>query len=120
MDEPAEELIPGLRRYWLMDRQVVVFKASGVSRLLVDTWAESVKDVMKSWPRDHPYLVVHDFTDKNIMLTPYARARAEELVRVKVHVPGYAAIILPQSFAAHLIRLFLRAQRYRGIENQGF
>jgi hypothetical protein len=120
MDTSTEQLVPGLIQYWLMDRQIVVYKASAVSRLAVDTWVASVKEVMRNWPADRPYLALHEFTDKHIMLTPYARKRAEELSREPLHVPGYAAIILPQSFAAQLIRLFLRAQRFRGVENQAF
>jgi hypothetical protein len=81
---------------------------------------KNVKVVMGQWPATHPYLVIHDFREGNIALTPYARKRAEELIQVGVHVPGYAAILLPKSFVAQVIRLFMRMQRSRGIENQLF
>ena|SRR5437762_2535167 len=115
-----EELTPGLLRYWQYDKQIVVYKATASSRQVVDTWIESVKQVMTAWPKTQPYLVIHDFRDNNIALTPYARARAAELIPIPVGVPGYAAILLPKNFVATIIRLFMRHQKSGGIDNQLF
>ena len=115
-----QELAPGLLRYWLYDGQIVVYKATAISRQVVDSWIASVKDVMAAWPSTQPYLVIHDFRDHNIALTPYARARSEELIKVPVGVPGYAAILLPRNFVATIIRLFMRVQKSGGIDNQLF
>jgi hypothetical protein len=117
-DSAPQELTPGLTRQWLLDEQIVVFKATAVTRLVTDTWIDTVKDVMRKWPKDRPYLVIHDFRHQNIAFTPYARSRAEELVRIPISVPGYAAIIVPKSFVGQIIRLFMRTQKSVGIENR--
>ena len=113
-----EELTQGLLRYWLFDKQIVVYKATASSREVVDAWIDSVKDVMRNWSKTQPYLVIHDFRDHNIAFSPYARSRAAELIKVGVHVPGYAAIVLPQNFVSTVIRLFMRTQKSHGIENR--
>jgi hypothetical protein len=115
-----EELTRGLQRYWLFDKQIVVYKATESSRLVVDVWIDSVKDVMRNWSKTEPYLVIHDFRDNNIAFSPYARSRTAELIKVGIHVPGYAAIVLPQNFVSTIIRMFMRTQKSHGIENRLF
>lgn len=117
---PTEQIVPGLARYWLDDHRIVVFKATQTTRQVVDAWIDTVKLVMAEWPSDHPYLVIHDFREGNIALTPYARARAAELIPIGVHVPGYAAIVLPKSFVAQIIRIFMQNRKSGGIENRLF
>lgn len=113
-----EEIAQGLLRYWMFDKQIVVYKATASSRDVVDAWIDSVKDVMRNWSTTQPYLVIHDFRDQNIAFSPYARSRAAELIKVGIHVPGYAAIVLPQNFVSTVIRLFMRTQKSHGIENR--
>jgi hypothetical protein len=117
-DSIPEELTPGLTRQWLLDEQIIVFKATAATRHVTDIWIDSVKDVMLKWPKNRPYLVIHDFRHQNIAFTPYARSRAEELIRVPISVPGYAAIIIPKSFVGQIIKLFMRTQKSFGIENR--
>src|SRR5512144_1348868 len=88
---PVEAIAPGLTRQWLCDRQIVVFRISSVSREVVDAWIDTVKATMESWPANRPYLAIHDMTSEKIALTPYARARAEELLPLAAKAPGYAA-----------------------------
>jgi hypothetical protein len=115
-----EELVPGLVRFWMFNKQLVVFKATMSTRNVVDTWISSVKTVMADWPMTQPYLVIHDFRDGNIAFTPYARSHTEELIKIPIGVPGYAAIILPRTFVSTVIRLFMRVQKSGGIENRLF
>ena len=115
-----EKLADGLLRYWMFDQQIVVFKATDSSRLVVDAWIDNVKDVMSHWSKTNPYLVIHDFRDHNIAFSPYARSRAAELIKVPVHVPGYAAIVVPQNFVSTVIRMFMRTQKSHGIDNRLF
>src|SRR5690348_14362800 len=93
-NEDFEELTPGLSCYWLMDHRIVVFEALAASRVVVDTWVNSVIREMANWPHDRPYLVLHDFRAKNIALTPYARKRAQDLIPISSGTPGYAAIVV--------------------------
>ena len=65
-------------------------------------------------------LAVHDLSARNLSLTPHARKRAEDLLPLSSGTPGYAALILSPTFMAQIVRLFLRAQKQQGNENQVF
>ncbi|MEP7288023.1 MAG: hypothetical protein ABI947_19900 [Chloroflexota bacterium] len=104
----------------LLNRQIVVSKITSVSRDVVDAWINTVKATMENWPEERPYLAIHDLTSDRVSLTPYARTRAEELIPLGAKVPGYAGIVLPKSFVAQLIRLFMRTQRKQGVHNEIF
>jgi hypothetical protein len=115
---PIEQIAPQMVRYWLLDRQVVVYKMTSVAHQVVDAWIDTVIATMEAWPTNRPYLAIHDLTSENVSLTPYARTRAAELIPLGAKVPGYAAIVLPNSFIAQVIRLFMRSQRKQGIHNE--
>ena len=117
---PVEEIAPGLTREWMFDHQIVVFKISTIARPVVDAWIDLVKLTMENWPGNLPYLAIHDMTSDKVSLTPYARSRAEELIPLSAKAPGYAAIVLPRSFVAQVIRLFMRTQRRQGNQNALF
>jgi len=116
----TETIIPGFTRSWMFDKRIVVFRGTGVERTIVDAWVNCVKETMLQWPPNQIYLAVHDFTMKELFLTPYARKRAEELIPLSTQTPGHAAILLTPTVTAHLIRLFLRTQRRSGNDNQIF
>jgi hypothetical protein len=117
---PIEQIVPGMTRQWLLDRQIVIFTMMSPSRDVVDAWISTVKATMENWPGNRPYLALHDMTSNKVSLTPYARKRAEELLPISAKVPGYAAIVLPRSFIAQVIRLFLRSQKQQGVNNAVF
>jgi hypothetical protein len=117
---PDEQIVPGMTRQWLLDRQIVVFTMTSPSRDIVDAWIDTVKATMENWPGDRPYLAIHDLTSNKVSLTPYARKRTEELLPLSAKVPGYAAIVLSRSFMAQVIRLFLRSQKQQGVNNVVF
>ncbi|MBX3083621.1 MAG: hypothetical protein KF716_18450 [Anaerolineae bacterium] len=115
-----EQISPYMTRYWLFDHQIVVFKMTSVSREAVDVWIDTVKATMTAWSSDHPYLAIHDMTSEKTALTPYARARAEELLPLGTRTPGFAAIVLPGTFVGQVIRLFMRTQKNQGVHNEIF
>jgi hypothetical protein len=87
-----------MTREWLADRQIVLFKVTSMAREDVDLWMNTVKETMLAWPDDMPYLAIHDLTGKGVPLTPYARARAEELIPIAPKTKGFAAIVMPRTF----------------------
>lgn len=117
---PVEQVMPGMTRQWLLDRRIVVFTMTSPSREVSDGWINTVKATMENWPSDRPYLAIHDLTSNKMSLTPYARKHAEELIPLSAMAPGYAAIILPRSFIAQVIRVFLRTQKQQGNQNLVF
>lgn len=96
---------------WLHDGQIVVFKTTENSRPAVDAWFEMVKSVMLNWPDDEPFLAVQDFSDQRITVTPYSRAKNEELYRLRPDLQAFMAVILPKTFAAQLFQLLFRFLR---------
>jgi hypothetical protein len=115
-----EQIAPGLTRSWLMDRRIVVFRATTPTRPVVDAWIACVKRTMQDWPASQPYLAIHDFSAPKVSLTPYARQRSEELIPLNTGRQGYAALILAPTYVAQVIRLFLHTQSRQGNENRVF
>jgi hypothetical protein len=102
-----EQLSPHLTREWLFDRRVVIYAFNSSDRDTIDLWAETCKADILACPSDMPFLVLHDFSAKGIMVSPYGRDRAEELAHFHPEVTGRAAVLLPPTIASHLIRLFM-------------
>ena len=102
-----EQLSLHLTRELLFDGRIIVYAFNSPSRDTINLWAETCKADILACPPDKPFLVVHDFSAKGIMVTPYGRERAEELAHFHPEVKGRAAVLLPPTFASHLIRLFM-------------
>jgi hypothetical protein len=117
---PVEQITAGLTRQWLFDHQIVVFKPSSVTHPAIDAWIDCVKATMEQWPTNLPYLAIHDMTSDNVSLTPYARARAEELIQVSTKAGSCAALVVPRTFVGQVIQMFVRTQRKQGIHNEIF
>jgi hypothetical protein len=108
---PVEQLPHGITREWMLDRRIVIYSGINTPRASVDSWFEAFKEDLLAWPADRPYLVVHDLTHKNVALTPYARKRAQDMIFLRPDLKGRSALIMRNTFASHLIELFLRQQR---------
>ncbi len=108
--EHVEQLSPGLTREWLCDRRIVVYTVTDVRRESVDAWVDTFKTDTMNWPANQPMLVIHDFTAPGAVASPYARARAQEIVEVCPEVKGRAALVLSPSVFNSLIHLFLNRQ----------
>jgi hypothetical protein len=118
----AADAKPNVSVEWLHDRQIVIFSVNAVaSRAVVDEWADIVAGVIKSWPADKIYLAMHDLSDKRVTPTPYARARVREFDELVKRLHGRIAIVLPNNFAGHLIRIFLTTMRWQQkLPTEGF
>ncbi len=107
---------------WLHDRQIVIFTLKAVTtRAVVDQWFDCVAGVVKSWPADKVYLAMQNVSDKRVTLTPYARVRIREFDELVKHLHGRIAIVLPNTFTGHLIRIFLTTMRWqKKLPTEGF
>ncbi len=115
-----ERLSPGLTREWLSGR-VVIYTLTDSRRETIDAWIAAFKSDIASWPADRPFLVMHDFSVKGPISTPYARRRAQELVDARPDVRGRAAIIFPRnSLMITMIQLFLSRQRNPARKQRAF
>ncbi len=106
-----ERLSPGLTREWLSGR-VVIYTLTDSRRETIDAWIAAFKFDIAKWPADRPFLVMHDFSVKGAISTPYGRSRAQELVDARPDVHGRAAVIFPRNaLMITMIQLFLSRQR---------
>jgi hypothetical protein len=94
-----------VRRYWLFDKRVVVYQPTGVSRPIVDEWFATVMETLQAWPENQTMLAIHDM--RAATLTPYVRARSQELTRKNAHVRGHSLIVLPKNLYGEFIRIFI-------------
>src|SRR5688572_18539959 len=83
----------------------------GVSRTTIDQWFDVNVHLLTTWPKEKPYLVIHNPGDSRTTITPYFRARVNDLYKLKLRKDGYAAVILPKSVASKVIQVFLRYLR---------
>ena len=93
------------RRYWLFNKRVVVYQPTGVSRPIVDEWFDTVMEALAHWPEGQTMLAIHDM--RAATLTPYVRARSQELTRKNAHVRGHSLIVLPKNLYGEFIRIFV-------------
>jgi hypothetical protein len=93
------------------ENTIGVITMYGVARSTVDEWIEVTQKLLSEWPKDKPYLVIHDVSDRRTSITPYMRARINDLYKMKLSQPGFMAIILPKSIASQIIQVFLRYLR---------
>lgn len=82
-----------------------------VTRATVDEWFDINVKLLSTWPKDKPYMVIHDASDRRTTITPYMRARVQDLYKLNLRKDGYAAVVLPKSITAQVIQVFLRYLR---------
>lgn len=107
---PIEQLSSGVTREWIHDGQIVVFTVKDVHRETLDIWTAAFKESIKDWPVDRLFRVIQDLRVAG-GITPYGRARAQEMFHTRPEVKVWSALVLPSTFANNLIRLFVRAHR---------
>ncbi len=106
-----ERLSPGLTREWLSGR-VVIYTLTDSRRETIDAWIAAFKSDIAKWPADRPFLVMHDFSVRGAISTPYGRSRAQELVDARPEIRGRAAIVFPRNtLMITMIQSFLSRQR---------
>jgi hypothetical protein len=117
---PSEEIVPGLKVKWLLDRRILVVIGDSSARSAIDSWAQFMFSAIRAWPDDRIYLAIQDLSSPRFSLTPYARKRASETYEVRPSLKGRVAVILPRTFIAELVRLFIREERRNHFETRFF
>ncbi len=116
----VEQLSPGVKLERLHNDQIFVFTITDVSRATIDTWANTIKDLTAGWPDEHRYYALNHFAGKDVSLTPYLRAKITELTGWRPEQGGYIAAVLPRTFFAQLMTLFLPTMNRRNMQNRLF
>jgi len=105
---------------YLHDGHIAVFTIMDMSRESLDRWADKLKAVTLSWPTDRSALLVNHFASKNAGLTPYLRAKLQELQLWQPDRTGYVAAVFPRSITTQMVSIFLTAANRRNIQARIF
>ena len=105
----------GLSEEWLDDHTIRVFTFHNNRRETIDTWAEAVHDIVRTWPTDKPYFILYDASQ--IFLTPYLRERSQAIGRIKrPGLHGYYAVVMPSSVTGKVLSSYLENEMERGYQ----
>jgi hypothetical protein len=103
----VEKPYPGIVREWYNGKEIALYKITGVTQEVIDNWSQLVIATIESWPKNKPYLTVHDlsqpgvslqyaamvnFDMMNIGITVEGRLRAEEIFDSHVTFTGRVAV----------------------------
>ena len=105
---------------WVSDGRIPVFTIADVTRPTIDTWLRSLADILRLWPTDRELAILHDISIPGAFLTPYARERVRELDTVNPTLKGHVALILPKTFVAQMVKIFLRTTQRNKVMTQIF
>jgi hypothetical protein len=107
------EIQPGVRELgnnitqeWIVDGPILIFTGQEATRIAVDTWMNAFKNVLEVWPKDKFLHVINDFSSPRSSLTPYAKAKADEIIKQYPAIFGYTGIVIQENFAGRLIRIW--------------
>jgi len=68
LPDRTEEPFEGMVVDWYNREEVIVYKLLATSPIVVNRWAEFVQNRLEDWPKDRPYLAVHDLSQPGISL----------------------------------------------------
>ncbi len=110
-----EQITPEFYIEKINNGAIVAYNLSSLKEDVIDVWANMAADIMQNWPEDTPCLAIYDWMGaKSVVTTPHVRLRAKELATIRPELVTYTAVVIPQSFFAHVTRMFvekLPAQR---------
>lgn len=109
-------LAGGLHQEWADDGRIVILTVNDTSMETLDTWAKTVQNTILAWPSDQPYLLVHDYSQVDLLLSTYIRRKSEELAQLRPELKGKVAIIFKKSVMAHLAQVALNTLWNKGYQ----
>ena len=118
-----EEIFPGLTREWLFDNRVVSYTLYSPQKAALLAWSESALSTFETWPREKPYLAIHDVSKSgiglfycaavkndifNIGVIPEARKRVDEIFENDSEWQISLALVVSGSLSGQLSKLLLK------------
>lgn len=87
MPSKVEKPYPGIIREWYNDTDIALYKITGVTQEVIDNWAQLVIDTLQAWPKDKPYLAVHDLSQPGVSLQ-YAAMVNFDMMNIGITMSG--------------------------------
>jgi len=115
-----EVIYPGLTREWLFNGQVVSYTLFSPQKATLLAWSESVLTTLEGWPREKPYLAIHDISQSgiglfycaavkndifNVGVIPEARKRVDEILAKAPEWQISLALVVSGSLSGQLSKL---------------
>ena len=115
--ERIDEVTSGLNRAWYFDKRLVVYQVTKVTPKLLDTWSDLVIQTLTDWPKEHPYLAMHDLSAPgvamiyasltsydmlNLGVTPDGRLRAEEIFNQHLDFRAKVSVTFNLTLSGHI------------------
>jgi hypothetical protein len=66
--DKTESPFAGLTLDSYLGGDVLVYKLSAVSEDIVNKWAQLIQTILTDWPKDKPYLAIHDLSQAGVSL----------------------------------------------------
>jgi hypothetical protein len=96
------------------------FKYQSVTRQIVDEWVTELSHHILAIPQDQPTQFIHDICETKFTLTPYLRAKINDIYAINKHPLQLTAIILKQNVATQIMSFILPTFSKKHIKNQIF
>lgn len=112
------EIAPGLHREMLADNRIVVFKPKAIYSSVLISWMDEALRLIKNWPENVPYLVMHDLSSRGVALvygfsnnhdlfnlgvTEDGRQKMQEVLRTRPALRGRLAIVLSSRLSGRFV-----------------
>ena len=108
--DDSESIAPGITCEMRRDNRLVIFTFRTVARDSIDQYVKKLRQIIGAWPAEKPLLMLQDFSDQSMSMTPYIREKMREARNWRPDLQAYVALISPRNMMVQLMQLFLRLQ----------
>jgi hypothetical protein len=117
-----QEIAPGVLREFTLDSRVLVYKVQRVTMNSLMAWSTCAIQTLEEWPKDRPYLVVHDLSHPgvgllfstavggeifNMGVLPNTRKRIDEIIQANPNWQLAFAIVVSPSLSGRMAKLII-------------
>lgn len=85
--DASDEPFNGILREWYNGREVVSYKLTAISPVIVEKWADLVLETIADWPKNKPYLAIHDLSQPGVSLQ-YAALVKFDMMNIGINDDG--------------------------------
>ena len=105
----VEDLGNGVYCERLLDGQILVFTLTSMTRVAVDTWADTQLRLLQAWPTDRPICILGDQSAMpQLTFSPYMKSRFMDFGAVSNGKSGRIALVLGKNFFPQIVNLLVR------------
>lgn len=119
----AIEITTGIQQSWHIDQQIVEYKLTAVNPTSLNDWSDYVVESLETWPKDKPYLVIHDISQSglgllfssavqndifNIGIVPKAHGKVQSLIEANPEWQLRLGLVVSSSLSGRLARVLFK------------